>query len=276
MADVVATVTAQALGIHQAPVHAYFIATKLDAFEIGNPIGFADVSVHYRRNLAAALPAFEIGNPIGFADVFTHYRRNLASALPAVEIGSDIGFGITFLRIPRIAKVFYPTVLVDINFGVSAGDSHSFTATRIDTVTKLPVSVTLTYSGSSEIIYNIPPHLSIRPRLLAPSNGSFHRTGVPVMIWVGTSQAIYYEVHVSRDIEFTTVYARFDTPFTEIQRWFPFGETFYWKVRAVAGLAYSDFSETWSFNVFQAFPLQDGEHDPEGRSRLLWQFALNH
>ena len=93
------------------------------------------------------------------------------------------------------------------------------------------------------------------------------------MIWTPTVEADFYEVHVARDVEFAQRVTRINTTASQIQAGFPFGGTYFWKVRAVndAG-AYSDYSEVWTFTVPAFAPAIEGEHEADGVGRLLNQF----
>lgn len=250
--------------------------TFSDGFEVVSVVGFADAApIHFRRNIAAKLDAIEILSPVGFADPVVHYKRNRAAALNTIEVIPDMGFSDLVTRIPPVFKAprSYPaTLLVSVVVKAYSETTDVLTKTRIDTVTKLPVSTTLTFTAGNEIVYKIPNKLKEAPRLIAPFNGSFDRIGSPIMRWTGTAEAAYYEVHVARDIDFTDRVARFDVVGNELQRGFYFGQSYYWRVRAVAGDAVSDYSQVWKFTVFAANPLQDFAHLAEGKGRLLNQF----
>ncbi len=192
---------------------------------------------------------FEVGGDIGFAIPCATYRRNLATAAPTIEIGREIDFASLSTHYRRNLATAQPTVLIDV---VSAPFLPGDTGT--------------------EIVFNIPNRLRIRPHLLAPPNGSQHRLGSPVMIWTETVEAVYYEVHVALDIDFQYRVARLDVLGGQVQHGWPFGGTYYWRVRAVAGSAWSDYSEVWRFTVPSLTPMAVAGHDAEGRDRLLNQF----
>lgn len=153
------------------------------------------------------------------------------------------------VQLPRVRGIYAPTILVDVR-----------------------VAPFLPGDTGSQLIYNIPGKLRIRPHLIAPLNGTQHRLGAPLMLWTETSEADYYEVHVARDIEFTDRIARLDVLGGEVQHGWPFAGTYYWKVRAVAAPAYSDYSEVWRFTIPPLLPDQIETHDDDGRARLLSQF----
>lgn len=221
------------------------------AFAVGNPIAFGLPCSNYKRHILAQSfsQGIEVGRSTEFGLKCTNYKRHLLTPAATMEVLHRVSFGTRVVRRPRPHKIFSPSVLIDVRLGqFLLGDT------------------------GAEIIYNLPNRLRIRPRLIAPSSGSQHRTGEPVMIWTPTVEAAYYEVHVARDVEFLDRVARFEVIGSEIQRGFAFGGTYYWKVRAVAGTAWSDYSEVWSFTVPAILPGQEGAHDGDGRARLLTQF----
>ncbi len=153
------------------------------------------------------------------------------------------------VRLPTVRGIYDPGVLIDVVAGPYVpGDS------------------------GVEIIFDIPDRLQIRPHLIAPPNGSQDRLGSPVMIWTPTEEAMYYEVHVARDIDFLDRVERLDVVDSQVQHGWPFGGTYYWRVRAVAGTAWSEYSEVWSFTIPPIMPAPITTHDAEGLARLLNQF----
>ena len=225
------------------------MATFLPGQQVYKPIEFATPCTNYRRNLAAALATVEVGNDVEYSTPTSNYRRNLAAASPGFEISHDVHLVTGFTNLPKVRGLYLPSILIDVVAGpYLAGDS------------------------GIEVVYNIPNKLRIRPHLLAPPNGSQHRLGSPVMIWTETVEAVYYEVHVALDIEFRYRVARLDVLGGQVQHGWPFGGTYYWRVRAVAGSAWSDYSEVWRFTVPSLTPMAVAGHDAEGRDRLLNQF----
>lgn len=223
--------------------------TNSPAFEVMGPIGFGIPCTNYRRNLSTPAAAFDASQRVLFAAACTNYKRNLATPGNTVLISPATLAAGSFIRLPPVRGIYSLGVLIDVVAGVFLpGDS------------------------GIEIVYNIPNHLRIRPHLIAPATGSQHRLGSPVMVWTETLEAIYYEVHIARDIDFLQRVARVEVLGGELQRGWPFGGTYYWRVRAVAGNAYSDYSEVWSFTVPEFNPETFAGHDVDGRSRLLTQF----
>jgi hypothetical protein len=218
-------------------------------YGVYKPAEFATPCITYRRNLAAPRPSVEIGRDIEFGMPTSNYRRNLAAPAQGIGIVHAVHLGEAFTALPKVRGIYQPTILID----VSAGQYHG---------------------GDSgiEIVYNIPNRLRIRPRLIAPPNGSQHRTASPVMIWTPTIEAMYYEVHVARDINFLDRVARLDVIDTQLQLGWDFGATYYWRLRAVAGTAWSDYSEVWSFIVPPFIEDLSVDHVSGGKSRLLNQF----
>ncbi len=225
------------------------MATFLPGFEVQGPIGFATPTVNYRRNLATAQATIEIGRDIEFSSAASNYRRNLATAQATIEVRGLVEQADPTIRKAPVRGLYQPSLLVDVVAGPF-------------------------FSGDSglEIVFNIPNRLRIRPHLIAPLNGTQHRLAAPVMVWTPTIEAAYYEVHVARDIDFLDRVARLDVVATQVQKGWPFGGTYYWRVRAVAGTAWSDYSEVWSFTVPPLLPATEPGHDTGGRSRLLNQF----
>lgn len=122
---------------------------------------------------------------------------------------------------------------------------------------------------------NFENHLPYGPHLIAPKDGSRNRLGSPLMVWTRVAESIYYEVFVARDSAFKQRVARIDVVGTQLQRGWAFGGTYYWRVRAVRGSAFSEFSETWSFTVMPLIPVPISTHNPDGRDRMLNQFLEN-
>jgi hypothetical protein len=220
--------------------------------EVQGPIEFGAPCINFRRNLASPSPAFAVGSPIYFTVPVANYKRHLLAAEASVDVRGPIAFADGFVRLPRVRGVFSPSALIDLI--IAPGTSGDNTL---------------------EIVYDIPGRLRIRPHLIAPPNGSQNRLGSPVLIWTETSEAAYYEVHVARDIDFTQRVFRLNVLGGQAQAGVPFGGTYYWRVRAVAGAKYSDYSEVWSFTVPGLLPVEVGTHDPDGRGRLLTQFKEN-
>ncbi len=223
--------------------------TNSAAVEIPSVIGFSTPIATYRRNIAGALAGFAVPSAIGFGDAVFHYRRNLAAAGTGMAVPAVVLMATPTTRVQPVRGIYSPGIQVDVIFGPHvSGDT------------------------GIEIVYSIPNRLRIRPHLIAPPSGSQHRTASPVMIWTPTVEAMYYEVHVARDINFLDRVARLDVVDSQIQKGWDFGVTYYWRVRAVAGTAWSDYSEVWSFTVppFIEDPYID--HVSGGQSRLLNQF----
>lgn len=182
----------------------------------------------------------------------TNYRRNKATPQAGIDVSVTIGLGPGILHNPPRRNLTSGGLLIDV------------VAARL-----------IPGDSGVELVFNIPDKLRIRPHLIAPLNGSVHRLGAPVMLWTETVEAIYYEVHVARDIDFTDRIGRFDVLGGQFQYGWPFGGIYYWRVRAVAPPAYSDYSEVWSFTVPPLLPDQVSTHDGDGRARLLNQFQEN-
>jgi hypothetical protein len=219
------------------------------AFEVAHRLSFGTPCVNHKRNLASPPPAFEVAHRLSFGIPCVNYKRNLASPPPAFEVAHRLEFGKDFVRVPSHAKIYSPSVLIDVRFGaLIPGDS------------------------GAEITYNIQNRLRIRPRLLAPENGALERLGSPAFRWVPTVEAEYYEVHIALDDRFTQRVARFNTQRFDIVRGLEFGRVYYWRVRAVAGTAWSDYSEVWSFSIPELTPAPVVTHEDDGGYLLLNQF----
>lgn len=223
--------------------------TVADGLEIQGAFGFSDPVITYRRNLPTPIDGQEFLCSIVFGDITSNYKRNLVPTQTALEIYGVIGMATTITRSAPFRGIYAPSALIDVTIGkYLLGDT------------------------GSEIIYHIPQKLAIRPHLIAPPNGSVHRLASPIMIWTPTLGAVYYEVFIARDIDFTDIVARYDVLATEMQRGFLFGDTYYWRVRAVAPPAWSDYSEVWSFTIPAFSPDLVLDHSAAGRERLLQQF----
>lgn len=279
MADGNASVPSQSLTLVQPRVNAHWIAVKTAAFELpDHKIQFASVApVVYRRTLAVPKDALGLTNrEIGMATAVTHYRRNLATPSPTAHIIHSAQMAIAITVPPRRLRVVTPAALIDVRVAPGGIGSHTYTGTRPSPVTKLPVTMTFVYTETSEVLFDIPETLPDRPHLLWPLYGTNHRTATPLMRWTAVADAEFYEVHVAHDINFLNRVARFDTLLTELLRGLPFGDAFYWRVRAVGESgAYSPFSEVWYFTTSPITPTQESGHAAAARARLLWQFQEN-
>jgi photosystem II stability/assembly factor-like uncharacterized protein len=94
------------------------------------------------------------------------------------------------------------------------------------------------------------------PQLSLPENGSVNKMPDVVLDWNavtgGNTGIIQYQVQLDTNASFPTPVV-FETEFlTAVQMdELIFGETYYWRVRAVDGADVSDWSETWSFTVIR-------------------------
>lgn len=225
------------------------MVTTQPGIEIGAPVVMGQAVTIFRRTLVPASPTIEIAPQVALAQGVANYKRNLATASPTNEIQAPVLLTSAITRIVPVRGLYQPTNLVDLTTRLRlAGDN------------------------TVEMVYNIPQKLGNRPHLIAPPNGSPQRLAQPIMRWTSTTEAVYYEVHVALDIDFVRRVGRFDVIGTELQRGFPFGGTYYWRMRAVAGGLVSDFSEVWSFSSLALAPAKDLSHDASGRARLLNQF----
>lgn len=94
------------------------------------------------------------------------------------------------------------------------------------------------------------------PQLSLPENGSVNKMPDVVLDWNavtgGNTGIIQYQVQLDTNTSFPTP-VLFETEFlTAVQMGeLIFGETYYWRVRAIDGADVSDWSETWSFTVIR-------------------------
>ncbi len=261
-----------------APSTGLYIGNDGPVIQIENSIALTTVGFGTASFVINSIHASGVGsfmrNCIGFTTVPSNSRGigGIAYAsLPQDKTATSAGnaaTGATYTDIPQAGNLLSVTD-TDPDFLNTDPASSLFT---LGSAPALPCN---SYSAPYPIGYalaSVPVPLSV-PVLLAPPDASSHITGCPLLVWTAVTDAAYYEVHVATDLAFSDRVARIDTLETMIERGFPFGDTYYWKVRAIAaGGAFSDFSETWSFTVPPIVPGQVGSHLTDGQGRLSTQF----
>ncbi len=118
----------------------------------------------------------------------------------------------------------------------------------------------------------LPPTGPDTPTLLAPPDLNVERLASPIFSWTPVEGAESYELEVALDTEFTLGLIQYATAETTLQRPVAFGQTYYWRVRALASGEASDFSSVWSFFSQPAIPGPELGHDVKGRARMTTQF----
>jgi hypothetical protein len=221
------------------------------AFKVDHGYELSEPFLVHRRILVAPRQGFFTGNGYtGFATTSFTYRRILSEPRQAFyATQQETLLATTFLKVPSTRKILTQATLVEVR-----------------------ITPHIPGDTGIEIIYRIPDVINDRPTLIAPPYGSLHRLGSPVMVWTGVPTADYFEVHVALDDQFTQRVARLDVYGRSVQWGWPFGGTYYWRVRAVRDGLVSFYSAVWKFSVPALIPAKNSGIGSDGLSRMISQY----
>lgn len=102
------------------------------------------------------------------------------------------------------------------------------------------------------------------PELVAPDDASIDHMPDVILDWTAILNATGYQIMVSTDENFNNIIVDELVSLSAYQNeYLMFNSTYYWKVRAVAGEDFSDWSETRSFTTFAMLELDGPDDDGE-------------
>lgn len=116
------------------------------------------------------------------------------------------------------------------------------------------IFVNIEYLDSPDIISRLNNDLPDTPTLASPSNGGEATTLYPQFDWNSVNGALSYQILISSDSSFNSVYINQNYLITNsytvpLDNVLTNGSTYYWKVRAYNNNGYSNWSDTRSFIV---------------------------
>lgn len=115
------------------------------------------------------------------------------------------------------------------------------------------------------------------PTLMEPANEATDQMPDIILDWAavgGSGGTVMYELQVDITDAFTNPFSSGDTEFSGYQMSdLLFGQTYYWRVKAKEGTFVSDWSEVWSFTIFEVLENNKpsngtGENDPNVQMKV--------
>lgn len=108
------------------------------------------------------------------------------------------------------------------------------------------------------------------PEIVGPDNEDTDQMPDVILDWKAVVNATGYHVLVSLDEGFTNLVVDMVTPLSGYGNSnLMFNQTYYWKVRAIEGTEYSDWSEVRSFTTFAALVLDKPNNGASGEEALI-------
>lgn len=218
----------------------------------------------------------------GFENVFFDISNAPFAIQPAQAPGVSMGLSSTGgqVCVPEILEIdIYSSSLGGFNGPVTLDALSGLPATAVVTITpavvnpgetarlrvdlsavkesgNFPLQVRAKPAGINEVLLPLTFDLAYNDfsalANLAPADGAVGLAQTPVLHWIATPGAAFYEVEVAPNPSFLpgeTLFSRSDVPVDSIQigSILPKGNVFYWRVRAYNGLCYSDWTQPNAF-----------------------------